>query len=510
MNNSSLRLIVIMLVGGAIALFVTMGLFTTDANKIGGFFRYFAAVGVILAAIRPRGGILFLIICSGYLDMLKRFTTLEQSVSQIDIASVLVFAPLLVGGITLSTVLSWGRRGINKETKFEIKIFICCVIWTVLSLVPALSASGLRSLGNVLNYFIYPFLLVSVPRLMRDSTFIKQCVVVFVVSYVPVMALAIYEGNYGYVDITMDYLLAGYSQEIRQLYDVRPGAISTLSGPSSLSIMMSLIAGYLLVPYTIDGKFAVFRKGLLLSLPLAYGFMVAAYYTFGRTGWVVGVIFLGLVALLHMKKFIIYVAGVSTVVAAALFYLSAGYLIDNAVMHRIEKASRDVNTSDTTIQATTLGTFNGRLESMRQVVSDSDIWTPFGFKIAEKEVTSLPHPVHEMIGNLLVRFGYVPMCVMAVLGAFVTRKFLRLNASLPKGPLRNQFRIYVALALACFATAIGHGQTMFVFPINLLWALMFALAMGCYLCLKDQQLETAVSEANQDYASELERAVPTR
>lgn len=492
MNSVSLRYILILIIGAGMALFVTLSLFSGEANKIGGFFRYFAALGVLIALVRPTAGILLLIVSSGYLDMVKRFTMLELTVSEIDIASVLVFAPLLVAGMTLNVVGGWLFGPKTENTKLEIKLFMVCVVWAILSLIPVLSASGLRAAGNALNYCAYPFLLIQAPKLFSNPQFVKKCIVTLIITYIPVMGLAVYEGNYGYIGITMDYLLSGFSGEVRQLADARPGAMSTLSGPPPLSLMMSLIGVYLILPYTTTGKFSILRKGGFISGPLAILFFLAAYYTFARTGWAVGGIFIAIVVLLNMKKFFIYLGGISAATALTILYLSAGYLVETDAMHAWEDEIRSNDISDSNVQATTLGTFNGRLASMHQVVSNPEMWTPFGFKIAGKSVSNLEHPVHEFVGNLLVRVGYVPSVIFAIGGFFVMRKVININDRLPRGEQTNQFRILIALGLACWATAIQHGQTMFTFPINLLWAFAFAMANGIYIYMKRQQvIETA-------------------
>ena len=487
MNSPIFRYIIIVSIGALIALYVTFSLFTGDGNKIGGFFRYITALGVIISLWQPRMGILLLIASSGYLDMVKRFTLLDSSVSQIDIASVLVFAPLLVAGMTLNTILSWMTRGINQDTKLEMKIFIVCLLWAGLSMIPVIAGSGLRTAGNALNYFAYVFLFLQVPRYFKDPLFVKKSIVTLVVAYIPVMALALHEGNYGYNKITMDYLLSGYTGQIRQLADARPGAMSTLAGPPGLSLMMSLIGVYLILPFSFSGKFAFIRRGVFVSVPLAILFFIAAYYTFARTGWVVGFIFLGVVTVLYMNKAVIYLCGFTGVGLLGVLYLSAGYLVENDTMHVFEERIRGNEYTDAGRQTTSLGTFNGRLASMNQVVSDPEMWTPFGFKLSDKKVSDLRYPVHEGVGNLLVRIGYIPFTLLAIGGFLFVRKTLNLNSRLKNGAMTHQIRVFSALGIACLATAIGHGQTMFSFPINVLWALAFSMALGIYLKMNEEK-----------------------
>jgi len=478
MNNLSVRYILILVCGGALGLLVTFSVFSGEANKIGGLFRYIAIVAFLIALARPTAGILILIISSGYLDMFKRFTTLDVNVSALDIGIVLAFAPVLVGGITLNFVVMWFVRPSNDISKQEKIIFVCCMAWAGLSALPLiLGGGGIRSAGHALNFFVYPFLLMAAPRFFSDVNYTRKCLVTLCISYMPVMALGIHEAFYGYNDITMDYLLAGYSQEIRQLYDAQPGSMSTLSGPPALSIMMAIIGGILLVPFDFNGRFRIFRLSNIVCWPLAIGCFMAAYYSFARTGWVVGIGFFVIVTVLIIrKKWVFYSFGMMSVSGIAILYLSASYLLEIDAMRVLQDKMRGKSADAVVSQKTTLATFNGRLESMKQVMEDGTIWTPFGMRVAG--ISTEGYSTHEIVGSMLLKYGYVTMMIVGFLGLFTYFRVGRINFNMGNSPTSNLMRICLAMALACFITVIGHGQTVFAYPINFLWGLSLAMAIG--------------------------------
>ncbi len=470
------------------AVLITFQTFTMGGNVLGNSFRFLTPLAIVIGLAASRWVFYLLLFAGAYLDLVKRFMVLDSRFSDTDLAFLLGFAPALVAGMVLKFVALVITKSPDVSGR-EVKLFVgTTLLCLFLGAAQILMADGLRSAGNALNMVTYLYMPLLVPRIFRSIPELKQLMLVTVVIYLPAALWAIHQAYFGIADFEMEYLRSGMTIEIRQLDEVVFRNMGTMVSAHALSMVASILAIALIIPISWKSGRIRLRVWLnpirLICISL---FIVGAYFTFSRTGWVCGVIAL-LAFVCLQSRFLTFTAFFSTIIAITALYLSADTLLKSRVaVESQEILFEKFGTSAEARQAMVLGTLDARLESMASFTSDASIWTPFGMKVAKKEVQL--NWVHDILTENLIRFGYVPLGIFVVVFLAAAFNSFRLLFRIPKGPHRTLISYYSALAIGIMSGGFSQGIMILYFPINLFWCLFLGVCYSLYLMKKFQPEE---------------------
>ena len=218
---------------------------------------------------------------------------------------------------------------------------------------------------------------------------------------------------------------------------------------------------------------------------LAMIFMLACYYTLSRTGWVCG--FVACVSYLLFKRWsttvTTYALGICLVISCVVFspLIKDAKLVDIAERHLKSMVDQNDSRAD---QATTLGTFNGRIDGWVNLMTKEHIWTPFGWSIAGKEYDD--YDVIELGDDIIfwsiVKYGFIPVFVGVFVFLFFLYKLHWFVCQLPRDS--NERKI----ANICLATSIGiisggmsNAAQLYVFPVNVYFYLCLSFVFSIYV-----------------------------
>jgi len=152
-------------------------------------------------------------------------------------------------------------------------------------------------------------------------------------------------------------------------------------------------------------------------------------------------------------------------------------------------------------KATTLGTFNGRLLGWKNLMTKSMMWTPFGWKMAGRDVRKY-NPLDlgdDTIVWSLIKYGYIPVFMGGAFMLYFLIKLHKFICSLPKGSKeRNIGNLCLATIVGILFGGLGNGAQLAVFPLNvyffLCWAFVFSIYMNRNSHLKVEYDSEAVND----------------
>lgn len=490
------------IIGVLLALLVAINVFTSGANVLAQSFRYLTPIALVVGITNPRFAMIVMLLAGAYLDEVKRLMILDTRFSNVDLAFLLGFSPALMGGVVLGILLSWvtGKKSYSRR---EVWLFLLITVFgVVMGCAYLMIGEGMRSLGDAVNVAAYNYLFLAIPMFYQSRKEVIGLLKNAMIIYLPAALWAIKQGEWGLAGFELDYIEAGYSIESRQLGELVFRNMGTMVSAAVLSMIASLMAAALLIPVQWKKERLSFRAWLSpIRWLVIVGYILAAKYTYSRTGWVCGGLAIGAFLVLG-SRFLTYGGITSALVALALLYANAGRLEESKVLNRWQDyLFENVAQTDEQKQAMVIGTLAGRLESMAQFTENSEIWTPFGLKIAHKTQVTEGLWIHDALTEALVMVGYVPLTILILGVLFVLWKVLRSFFSMENGPDRLFVRYYLALGGAMLFTGLSHGKSLFVFPTNFFWCMFFSSAYAMYLL---HQRSSAVAIAPQ------KQAVPQR
>ena len=466
---------------GALALSITV--FTAGGNNLGSVFLYiFTPLSFILALTNPKIGFWILVFCGAYLDFVKRLMILERGISYEHISSILAMPPAIVCGISAN--LFFGM--IIKKTKWEpwqTRVFIACFIWMILgTFISGGYASGMRGIGDVVNFVAYPFLLLTIPKLFNSVESIRKAMITIIVIYIPVGLYAIWQSIYGLSDLETDYLLSGFSVVDQVLSERKLRVFSTMGGPSQLGMVAIGLLVIVLAPVSLRGKFGILHLFNPLRLLIAAVFFLAVSSTYVRAAWLTGgaSLLIFLVIRYKITSYFFYVAGI---IAAFSLYAAAPYLLKNNFMLEWTESSMSVdskNATDEEMQTKNLTTFNTRLKGMSEIATDSSLWTPFGMAVSKGRAAD-GMLIHDFVTRTLISVGYIPLTFIILSLIVAAFALLRFNGRLYPSAEVNMFRLFVALSLASLVVMPIGEKNLFTFPTNLMHSIYMSFALGLYI-----------------------------
>lgn len=484
MNNNNIGKLILQFALLAFVLFTISSVFSGGGNVIGNISLVMAIVAFVVGFTNVKFAMILLFVSGAYLDTVKRLMTIDIGFSSLDIAYILILPVLIIAGMMTKLVGAW----LIKPDQVDKRQMVSFIIITGLGLMMGgayllSSDAGLRGLGDAANASAYLYLIIIIPIYYKEKKDLYTLMKWLVVVYAPAGLWAIKQACWGIADFELAYLLSGYTNEIRQLDELVFRNMGTMVSAAALSMVASILAASLIIPIKWDsGKIALKVWLNPVRVVFVVIFVLSAYYTYSRTGWVCALIAIMGFALLQ-KKILAYTFSIFAVCGLFAIYLSADYLYTNKIVIELQDyIFEEIATSDEAKQALVVGTLEGRLESMREFTNNSNIWTPFGLRMAGLSTNEVLEgdQVHDVFTELLVKMGYIPLSILLLAGIFIFVRILNLNFSFQNRLDANSFRYFFALGGGMMLTGLSQGKMLFIFPTNLFWCLFFGMAFSIY------------------------------
>lgn len=460
--NRSLVTIVVGVLGLLTAFVVIVQVTSGQGNSLATTAKFLAVASFIFGVLKPKGGLVWIIVLCGYSDMLKRLMVFDSAFTFIDIGFVLGMAPACLAGITLGCL---GQGGIRANLqKSDLVVFALCTLYFLGVIFRALQGgAGMLGAGKAAlleGAFVYAAFAAKV--LLRDREEMIRYLRIAIWLFVPVAIYGIYQGIAGLTAFEREYLETGYSIEARQLFDVRARAFSTLNAASTLTVICALFALFVLTQsYGAAGSVAKVLHPINLLLVTLY--LTAMILTYTRAGWLAFLV--GAVALICFRyKFTILLFYGAGLVTFLVLFFSADYALQNL------EAWQHALTGGEWSQALRITTWSDRLIGWRNLSQDLDLWRPFGFDseeiVHQNEVAERNSPFfyHDAFTRFVLHRGFIPLIVVIVMATIALTKAHGRVLALPL-----QERRFAVCLLACVASVASVGvthSTILQFPVN--------------------------------------------
>jgi hypothetical protein len=432
-----------------------------------------AALAVFFIAIlKPKVGFYLLIVCTGYVDLVKRLAILAGDLTYNDVVVTVAVAPILCACICVGVALQYLFEPRRLESWRAVTLLVI-VLLMISVLLKDLSdgtglLEGLRDCANSAAYF--PLILIAgilFPKPDDLKQFLKFCLII----YVPVALYGIWQQIFGLNDFEINYLQSGYTMTFRLLDDVRPRPFSTLNSPHALTVMSSIMA---LLAFFVRLKGS---RRTAWQIPLGILFTAACIATVGRVGWVL--LALGVIGWICFRRPWTTVGFYGLVTAIlVLLIVNADSLLDSldTLQEKLPGGSAF------TEQALRISTFSDRLYSFRNMVTNPVFHTWFGNpELHGPNGTIVAHDelVHDQLTQILVKFGFVGLggfiCLVVAALWLTHRRVLGLRVLETR-----QTAIAVLTVLAAILySGLLFGSHLGVFPINVFFAILVGFLLVC-------------------------------
>jgi O-Antigen ligase len=458
-------------VGCLLALFV--GWFvSSDLNPFITTTILTATVIFIVAVCNPTAGVYFLILTSGYLDLIKRLGVLSDALSGIDVVITLAVAPLLFVCVCVGVVY---RNVINRAWLKPWQTVLAAVIFATMAgvFVQAFFRGGgtLFALKDFANSGAYLPLTLVVCLLFPDSIRVERLVTFCLWVYVPVGLYGVWQQFFGLTDFEIDYLKSGFTIEVGLLDDVRLRPFATLNSPHALGVVTAMLSALAAFTPLKRGKWAQWQ--ILVSVLFA----IACLATFIRAAWALLAFAVLVWACCRTKVGTIVLYGMALAGFAALM------LNSDVILRSLDRMEAYLpQDSDVESQAFRLGTFSDRLVSFRNVLTNPEFHTWFGNRNEVYEDSmeqSHENGAHDQIGQILVSFGFVGLGFflgVTVLGVVVAHRAIFRQRDLAR---RRMMLGCLSVLIATLFSGMLFGSHLGLFPVNV----FFALLAGCFCAL---------------------------
>ena len=433
-----------------------------NTNGLALFMRYVAFGSFLLALVSPRAGIYVVLFSCPVLDLIKRFLILFDSLSMIDVASVLAFAPVTmagaVAGLLFKRFVFRQRASMQGErTLFLILIAITTLIVTSTFL--HAEESKLMVLRNLGEGSVYLGLILLVPVFFPTTEDIATLMRWCVVAFVPVALYGLWQKAFGLSDFEWRYLMSGLTITTDD-FASSERVFSTLNSNHSFSVSMACCAVISLLqrslPATGRWQRLVQTNGRWIFLI----FSAATVISLRRTGWLV-VMFSLAGAYCFRSRFRTTVFYVLCLTGGIFVLFNTEYIFGQLPQWE-SNIQRAIPGYD---QAFTLQTFNDRLLSFQTLRESSSIWTAFGMPTDMRGTVY----VHDAITQTLVSYGVVGMLAFMVLLGQTLAVSHRLVWKAPNGPERSYAAMLLAFIFAnLFVGAIMQSHIE-IFPVNFIF-----------------------------------------
>ncbi len=461
-NPSAFAVIAMLMLGG---LYAVASIVLTDGNTIGQMCQYLMAGGFLLSLMAPRLGFFIWIVFCGYNDLLKRFLIVGGRITHEDLKFVLGITPAMFGGVVAALVFS-GLMGSRRIVGREWMLFLVGIFLMLLAGVLAATQdhAGLDGvLQGIANNGLYSLLLFVVPLLLKEKSSLLSLWKCLVLTWLPVSAYGLFQQINGFADFEIEYLRAGLSIEIKQLYTSEVRAFSTLNSPTALSIIAAVLAvSSLMLGFMYRGKGGRPVIGRTLAV---FCFLVHTAGVVASTGrsalLILPTALLGTWCFASHRRTRLFYTCVT--VSFVFLVASSGWLINN--LEELNERSLSLGTPGAFLsRMLVVGTYWDRLSGFSNVLMNPQAWSLFGYGSAE-DGTGTYH-YHDPISEILMRYGVVTLFIVAGAIIFMLRWFHQQAWQLEDRTDRQFASSMIAMAFSILLVSAVSGSVMTVFPVN--------------------------------------------
>jgi hypothetical protein len=508
MNDSGFGRIVVTFAVMILALYVSLDIFASGANAFGKFYFYLLIGGFLIGLFAPRRGFIFLLFLTAYLDYFKRLMILDSKMSQMDLYYVLGIAPATMTGIFLSLIYQFAT-GSMRRRPYEMRVLLGVLVsGAAIGVMGIASKSGsFRAVGDIVNTAAYIPLLIVIPLLFRTPEELRYILRLSIVMFIPSVFYYIYQTHMGFTWWEYRYIASGYTIEVRQLYERVPRVFGTLNGAGvattiySLDFAILLFGGFWGVK---DSQNTKKDSKFLLRFVLGMLFAYAAYRTFSRAGWVMGVV---AIAGFYCFTSRILTRTIYFTLGAMLGLMIAfsGYLLKYKILNEwSEIIAGDLSAER--LQATNLSTMNARLEGFHLLLTEPKMWTPLGVKLsgATMEQVIGNKEIHDAFSLMLLKVGYIPLIFGGILAFRSLRAMHRFVYRQPDGLIKRVAVVCLSCGVAICIGAVSNGAAFNNYPINFYIYFYFGIviALMIHVAQEEKMRRLAEEEAERDMVRE--------
>lgn len=483
--NSNFRTILLTVGAPILALIATMFLFTGKGNLIAAGYIFYVPIFFLLCLFRPKLGLPLCILLATMGDLVKRLMLFDTRIQEQDIALVLLLVPAGIAGLVLYALFDLFRNWANTPKGIKVVVFGSIVL-AIISVIGSLAGgAGLRTFGGVVNSSLYFILLGCLPVLFRTREDIIKTIRYLMFVFFPVALYGIKQGIWDFADFEYEYLRSGLTVEYRQLEETVRRVMSTLGTAVALSTICGCFAGLFFSTVSLNKKMRLTFSGVIVKVIFGAVFFLATYYTMTRIGYVCFGVSFFTVIVLRSKALTMFSIAAVTAAVVYIYAMADTWWQDDSLRDLQEQIIAGSEVDNVEMEQTAkLVTWNARLESMSHFTRKPEIWTPFGMEFAGKEDIKDELWIHDPLTEILVSRGYIGLGIIFTVAIVCGMMLLRFLWSIPKGGDEKLMRFLLAGGFGTAATGVSHGVSLFLFPINLVWALFFGATLALGLMIK--------------------------
>ncbi|MES2595847.1 MAG: hypothetical protein V4662_10950 [Verrucomicrobiota bacterium] len=489
-----------MMLGLCLALYAIISITLTHGNSISELCFMLMLGGLLMSVAAPKPAFTLWIISSGYIDLVKRLMVLTGRVNQSDLYYVLGIHPLMLGGITLSLMVS-GMMGRNRLGTADLQRFAAALGFMALAAVMSGREKGFHigsMAADVANTGLYAMLLFVVPLLFKDMEHVLRLLRLVVITYTPVAIYGIIQQFVGFQDFEIEYLLTGLSIEVKQLMTNEVRAFSTLNSPTALGFGCGacIIFCYILGWHR-DQKAARFQFPKLIILLMMAAFLGGLASATMRSAFVLlpvgllgswlfsarsrtrlfyGTISLGFVALVASSKWLLQVLPQAM---ATMYDLSGG----SAFMSQMLR----------------VGTYYERLMGFSNCLANPAAYTLFGYGPDRGRDYGDEFMNHDPLSTILIRYGAPALFITILALGLALRLAHRSVLRLPEGGSRRAGSLLLSVPLGFMVATVLQGNVFGTFPLNLMTYLCLGLIQTLGCCVQEAERRQAARPAPLDF-----------
>lgn len=476
--------------GGIGAVYIMLSVLLGGGNSIGALAQFMSVGSFILAVLQPRLALYLMVIYAGYSDLLKRMMVFDGHVTMNDVLWVRALCPLTLAGICLGTLVRSLHDGSLYKRRKLISLLVC-VLGFIVSGVSALrSGGGFNAAATQLaDGAAYMFLLFVVPCIFRTPdqiiSFIKYSLLVFV----PVALYGLKQQIFGLSDFEIEYLRSGLTVLSKHLDDVRPRPFSTLVDSSPFGTSCAICACLALIVRRHHRDRGMAQWGML-SLALFAVFVagcVASMARIANINWVLPILLLPV--LRGPRGTLLLYGSVSAMFVTACIYAQE---LMNGVTQLTLWALENFGGTAIGEQFMRFWTICDRLEGMHDLAHNPLMWTMFGYGSKTAADMHEAHMVssHDLISNLLLEIGWLPLAFFLILAAFALRSLHRSVWKLRGTPVFTICLWMLGIEFGLLVHNVFAGNVTSTFPVNF-FAWFIAGALNA--CVEDNENQRLVA-----------------
>ncbi len=471
---------IIIFLGGIGAVYVMLSVLLAGGNSIGALAQFLSVGSFLLAVVQPRIALYLMVLYAGYSDLLKRMMVFDGHVTMNDVLWVRALCPLTLAGICLGTLI----RALHEGSLFQrrrLVTLLICILGFIVSGVSALRSGGgfNAAVTQLADGAAYMFLLFVVPCVFRRPehiiAFVKYCLIVFI----PVALYGIKQQIFGLSDFEIEYLRSGLTVLSKHLEDVRPRPFSTLVDSSPFGTSCAICACLALIVrrhHRDHGTREWGAQGIVLFVLFVIG-CVASMTRFANINWALPLL---LLPILRSPR-----GTVALYSSVAVLFVSACIYAQDLI-HSVTRLTLWAleNFGGTAIgeQFVRFWTICDRLEGMHDLAHNPLMWTIFGYGTKGAADMHEAHMVasHDMISNLLLEIGWLPLGLLFIVAVFALHSFHRSVWNLRGTRMFNVCLWLVGVEFGLLVHDIFAGNITSTFPVNFFFWFIAGALNSCF------------------------------